>query len=140
MTETTSVDIRKALSSALEDIRDEVQRRINAFNKQIEIIDHELDRLGLRDFDQIMFTIKIYDPWDASNHSGDQPGTGEATTRGLKNAVEKAEREYKNRRGSSPRTDSVLSYWVYANLDGIDVVIPNEVWMQFSVQSEGTIQ
>lgn len=87
------------------------------------------------DLEQTIFRVSIASIYDGTSRWVNTPTREHptATERGLARAIKAAE-------GPNARTDKVLTYKVWAMLPGIDLPIPDEVWMPFSAQTPETVR
>ena len=87
------------------------------------------------DMDETIFRVDIRSVYDGTNRRGDGTERAHAvvTERGLEQAIKIAE-------GPRVRTDGVLTYHVWAMLPGLDLPVPDAVWMPLSAQTPQTVR
>lgn len=110
--------------------------------RKVEEAKAHLDRLEtlaaqtpVIDLEQTIFRVSIASIYDGTSRWATTPAREhpKVTERGLARAIKAAE-------GPNVRTDKVLTYKVWAMLPGIDLPIPDEIWMPFSAQTPETVR
>lgn len=126
------IHIQDGVRAALEDfVATQVGLRLDHERKE-NAAKLALERLGQMDLDKVLFTVEIHDSYESMLSVEQRRGPVRITLRGLENTVKAAEsnRVY----GRTPRTDGALKYYVVAHLGELDLYLPDEVWLPYSVQ------